>query len=366
MARLVAMQEQMVRIANAVFLVALLIGVSQHGHAWDHPGHMATAVIAFSEIERARPNLIDKIGLLMLKHPDPAPFWVAAEDAKGKERTRRMFIQGSRWPDDVRWTINDRSAWHSARWAIVADDAPPETRKLAEARGGRPAGQALEALTLNAAVLTDPESKPGERALALTWLLHIMGDLHQPFHTTDLFSKDFPTGNPAGSMGFVADPLADSAIQLHLLWDSNTRRSTKLDDVDRYAREIMEKFPRSSLQELTAYEGPEAFEKWARESHQVAVEWAFDVETMPDPEQDPDKVVEKMIQYVLYGVSAVEGAPPVPAEYWEKLQEVAPRRMALAGYRIADIILAAADRIETEKAMSREVLETIHSQGPTN
>ena len=64
-------------------------------HAWDHPGHMITAAIAFFEIERARPELIEKLGLLFLKHPDPAPFWVAAGEAKGKERVRRMFDLGA-------------------------------------------------------------------------------------------------------------------------------------------------------------------------------------------------------------------------------------------------------------------------------
>jgi hypothetical protein len=330
--------------------------------AWDHPGHMAIAAIAFDEIERARPELIEKIGALMLKHPDPAPFWVAAGEARGKELARRMFIQASRWPDDARWTINDRPAWHSARWAVVADDAPPEARKLAEARHGHTSGQAVEALTLNAAVLSDPESKAAERALALSWLLHIMGDIHQPLHTADLYSAAFPTGNPAGAMGFVQDPLADSAMQLHLLWDSNDRRSVEIEHVDGYADAIMKQFPRSSLPELKPFGGPDDFETWARASYQEAADWAFDIEMIPDPEQDPDKVVQKMILYILEGVSPVEGAPAVPDEYWAKLQDVAPRRMALAGYRIADIIIAAADRIDYETSAAREALDAVEGR----
>ena len=82
---------------TALFGLAIGIGLPvQTAHAWDHPGHMTTAAIAFAEIERERPDLIDKIGLLMLKHPDPAPFWVASGGGKGKERTRRMFICSSK------------------------------------------------------------------------------------------------------------------------------------------------------------------------------------------------------------------------------------------------------------------------------
>jgi hypothetical protein len=114
--------------------LTILSTFSSGARAWDHPGHMTTAAIAFAEIERARPDLVEKIGLLFLKHPDPAPFWVAAGEAKGKERARRMFLECARWPDDNKFTNNDRLTWHTARWAIVAKDAPPEAKAAAAAR----------------------------------------------------------------------------------------------------------------------------------------------------------------------------------------------------------------------------------------
>ena len=157
-------------------------------------------------------------------------------------------------------------------------------------------------------------------------------------------------------------------MPLHILWDSNTMRSTKLEDVDGYAREIMEQYPLSSLPELTAFEGPDDFEKWARESHQVAIDWAYDIEALPDPnlDADPDRVIGNMVKYILEGISPVEEAPAVSDEYWNKVQEVVPRRLALAGYRIADIILAAVDRLETERALAGKVLGAMPRHGPTN
>ena len=53
----------------AVAFLACATGV----HAWDHPSHMTCAAIAFTEIEHARPELIEKIGLVLLKHPDRSP-----------------------------------------------------------------------------------------------------------------------------------------------------------------------------------------------------------------------------------------------------------------------------------------------------
>jgi hypothetical protein len=320
---------------------------------WDHPGHMTTAAIAFAEIERARPDLIEQIGLLFLKHPDPAPYWVAAGDAKGKERVRRMFIEAARWADDSKWTLNDRLAWHSARWAIIADDAPPEAIEAANAHEGRPAGQAIEALTLMAAMLSNPETPPLERAWALGWMMHIVGDIHQPMHVSDLYSEEFPTGNAAATLSYVDDPMGETTIPLHLLWDSNVMRSPNLAEVDKYAQAFLEKYPRSSFPELNEHPlgDPEVFREWARESHQVAIDWAYDIQSVRDPntDQDADKLVANMIKFILEGISPVDEAPEVPAEYWEQLQRTAERRLTLAGYRIADIVIAAADNISTHR-----------------
>ncbi len=121
--------------------------------AWDHPGHMTTAAIAYIEIERHRPKLMEKIGALFLVHPEASPFWVAAGAARGKEATRRKFIECARFADDVKFTARDEPTWHMARWPIVEEGSPPEVVAAADARQGKPAGQAIEALSLNYAML---------------------------------------------------------------------------------------------------------------------------------------------------------------------------------------------------------------------
>jgi hypothetical protein len=351
-------QKQRKLEANTSLRTSVLISAvvfcstAMSAQAWDHPGHMTSAAIAFSEIEKARPDLIEKIGLLFLAHPDTAPFWVAAGEAKGKERVRRMFIECARWADDSKFTPNDRLTWHTARWAIVADDAPAEARTAAAARKGKPTGQAIEAANLNFAMVSNHESTPAERALGLCWVLHIVGDIHQPMHTSDLFSKEFPAGNAAAALSYVADPIGDTTMPLHLLWDSNVLRTPSLEAVDQAASEFTKKHPRSSFPELKALPIGESgfFRAWAMESHKVAVDWAYDIETVSDQsEQDAEVLVEKMVNFILNGISPVEEAPDVPPEYWEKLKDTAERRITLAGYRIADLVLAAAADIEAQR-----------------
>jgi len=329
-----------------------LATLASSAFAWDHPGHMTTAAIAFTEIELTRPDLIEKIGLLFLKHPDPAPFWVAAGEAKGKERARRMFIECARWADDSKFTNNDKLTWHTARYAIVEEDAPPEAKAIAAARNGKPVGQALESMALSYGMLSNPESSPTERAWALCWLMHVVGDIHQPLHTSDLFSKTFPAGNMAGSLGYVMDPVSGAPITLHILWDSNDLRVPSLDAVDQAAQEFMKRNPRSAFPELMSHPvtDPNVFENWAKESHQVAADWALaNVEMVPDPNTDKtsEQVVAGLLNFILNGVSPVDEAPNLPDGYWERLKPTAEQRMTLAGYRLAD--LAAAESIEAQQ-----------------
>jgi len=56
-----------------------------------------------------------------------------------------------------------------------------------------------------------------------------------------------------------------------------------------------------------------------------------------------------MMKFILEGIAPVDEAPELPDGYWEKLQTTTGQRITLAGYRIADLVLAAADNIETQR-----------------
>ena len=95
------------------------------------------------------------------------------------------------------------------------------------------------------------------------------------------------------------------------------------------------------------------------ESYDVAVGFAYGygVKTVSDPDKDlhPDSAVKKMVTYVVHGVPPLEEAQEVSAEYWEKLQQVAQRRITLADYRLADLVIAAAERVYSERSYSEKL-----------
>jgi hypothetical protein len=106
-----------------------------------------------------------------MAHPDPGPFSVAAGESKGEERTKKMSIECSRWPDDARNTVFDRSNRHAARWPVLAGDATPEAKAMAASKGNAPSGQAIVASEVNFAMRPDPGVKSYDRAVPLCWLL---------------------------------------------------------------------------------------------------------------------------------------------------------------------------------------------------
>jgi len=309
---------------RAIFLgLAAALAFAPSAGAWTRPGHMVTAAIAYDEIQRLRPELLGALEKMLDAHPDRGPFQVAVDRATGAERARRMFLECARWPDDVRLTPQDHPTWHGTLWPVMAPDASAETRARVAAHGDRPSGEALPALALNYGVLSDGRASLAARAEALCWVLHVTGDIHQPLHTAELFSATYPAGDAGGGRQFVRDPLGDGPIALHWLWDDSISRSGVAADADRRAREIEAAHPRASFKTLGPF-SPDRFAVWAREeSYPLAVSVAYGAGVPTAPSE--------------------AAAPTVPDAKWQTVRREAEVRVALAGYRMADVLIAALD-----------------------
>ena len=85
----------------------------------------------------------------------------------------------------------------------------------------------LTALAENESVVkngNDPERK----AIALAWLFHLVGDIHQPLHTAQLFTTDYPKGDRGGNEICVRVKEAEQPMDLHRFWDGVITSSSNL------------------------------------------------------------------------------------------------------------------------------------------
>ncbi|MGN6850212.1 MAG: S1/P1 nuclease [Sphingomicrobium sp.] len=169
---------------NARLFVSLVAAVSlvpSPALAWGRTGHRVVAAIADTELSGlARANVEEILG------------------------PSESLDEAATWPDDMRadpspfWQ-KQASPWHYVTLnGIVYDHAPPT-------------GDALEALAKFSAVLKDPNASRADKQTALRFIVHLVGDLHQPLHAGKCCDKG---GNDVKVTWF------GKPTNLHAVWDS--------------------------------------------------------------------------------------------------------------------------------------------------
>jgi hypothetical protein len=64
-----------------------------------------------------------------------------------------------------------------------------------------------------------PLGDPERKAIALAWLFHLVGDIHQPLHTAQLFTMEYPNGDRGGNEICIRMTQAAQPMDLHRFWD---------------------------------------------------------------------------------------------------------------------------------------------------
>jgi hypothetical protein len=189
---------------------------------------------------------------------------------------------------------------------------------------------ALAALEKATKQLRSADTSASDRAVALTWLCHLVGDLHQPLHGTALYSTkpalDPPNGDEGGNrLAFKINAEDARAVNLHFYWDSLLFRHEPsfavMDGV--VAHWLSEKaMQRDQFPEFKNTD----FLAWAEESLELAKAVVY----RHQGRLLPLRVIPRKAK--LTGLDA----PVLPEGYAQIAEKTAARRMILAGYRLAD------------------------------
>jgi S1/P1 Nuclease len=275
--------------------------------AWNSAGHITIAAEAYRQLS---PDLRGKVTEILKSHPDYQK-WEARfnRDNAGLDLATFVFMRASTWPDEIRRRHNpfDHPEWHYVDYPLKPPSFPMEP-------GPAPDNDALYGIAQSERLLADSITSPELRAVYLSWLLHLIGDLHQPLHCASLVDDKYPHGDKGGNDFYVRP--ASRGIRLHSLWDGLLGRSGTPRSRMNYAIRIEAEYPRSALPELARNKTPKA---WSLESRQLAVQKAY-------------------LNGKLEGSTSAETAPALPEGYTESAKAVAERQAALAGYRLADEI----------------------------
>ncbi len=210
-----------------LFVAVLLISLScPAALAWNSIGHMAVAYVAYQKLtpaERAR------VATLLQLNPYYKE-WLSFIPAGTSDADRDMyvFMMAGTWPDEIK-AMNAHYA---------GNDTPPKA-ELAALNDGYAAHQAHKYWHFvntpiggsNSAPLTGPTvitkitvfraalaSKIPDalKSYDLAWLIHLVGDVHQPLHCATRVSAANPKGDQGGNLVVVTGP----AKELHAFWDT--------------------------------------------------------------------------------------------------------------------------------------------------
>ena len=284
---------------NLFALALVAAGLLSYGSAfgWGAAGHMMVAKIAYDRLNpraRAEADRLMKISI----GPNDA---LQSND----------FINSGRWADDIKSskTFPKFDKDHFIDIPFSADGTPVPTNQPE-------AENIVKALNDNVQILKNSTDDKA-RAQALRFIVHFVGDIHQPLHCVTRVTKALPNGDRGGNDFYLFNQ-----ERLHAYWDNGADtfpRSSPPPDyappaisqISRPADQIVKENPDSDSAWKAG--GPFDFAGWAKEGNQIAI----------------DSVYKGL----------VEQQKPSD-EYTRASIIIIHRRVAWAGYRLAALLNA--------------------------
>ena len=304
------------RLVSASTLAAaacLAMTVSPAVLAWNAFGHMTVAAVAY---DRLTPAARAEVSRLLRLNPNYGR-WTMGVDRS--ERDEVAFLEASTWADTIKsapgyQNDGERPAGPDAArnigysdtlqhryWHYIDLPLSPDHTPLVQPV----APNALTQITAFRKTLASRSASDELKSYDLVWLLHLVGDVHQPLHTTSRFTRAQPRGDAGGNQVALCE--RPCRHELHAFWDDLLGESKRPDVVLRRVTRL----PRPDAR-LAAIDDES---RWVEESFQIA-------------------------EYQVYVPPIGIGAGPfmIDARYRKNAHRIARQRVALAGARLARVL----------------------------
>lgn len=298
---------------RSLLVLLLFAFVAPNSQAWDATGHRVIAYIAWQQMTpQARQAVIENLKYAPVRSDLPSLFPRNGRSASVREM--QYFMNAAVWPDIVRdrdeaerYQRYHHGAWHYTN--IFWEHAPDGAVRIREDLQPEDAN-ALERIQRLVEMAEHPLVPKAQRAVVIAWLEHLIGDIHQPLHTSARVTQEEPEGDRGGNMFSLG-----GRDNLHWYWDRRIsdempRREGEGDVV--YVRRIgdalMDDYPLASLHSAA---GDMNFEGWVERGFDIASTKFYD--------------------------GLTRGEAP-PASYTEEAADIAAESIALAGYRLGALM----------------------------
>lgn len=295
---------------------------SSTSQAWFGFGHMAVAYVAYQKLTPAKRA---RVAQLLKKNPYYKTTWKAMipPGTPADQQDMMYFMIAATWPDEIKAKNSgyisdgpdggnrppaDPSASQNTGytdknmhkyWHFVDTPFTQDGTKPLPAIPHPNAGSEIAVLrhALNAS------NSDKLKSYDLVWLLHLVGDVHQPLHSSTRVGTSDLQGDSGGNNVKLSDP----SKELHAFWDGLPGDSSNLADVIAYGKTLTPADPLLAQKSAAA--------DWINESFTIAETTVY---------SSP--------------IGTGDGPFTITPEYKDKAQKIAAERVELAGERLANLI----------------------------
>ena len=253
-----------------------------------------------------------EVSRLLHNHPDYER-WIRRSGDEDLDRA--AFVESSIWPDEIRkdrrfYTpgveeptpllpgfpdMERHGDWHSIK--IPMDGrSPPESSR----------GQIDRQLKRLTKSLSSGKISDANRSYAMSWLIHLAGDSHQPLHTTIRLGENGEWDRLGQGLSVINpfNPRREKST-LHEFWDDLPGPSS-------LRGAALEKATRTLILAHPPPASGKPSDGWIEESWQIALNYGY------PHSSDPVAVISR--------------------DFYEQSREIANRRVTEAGYRLAETL----------------------------
>lgn len=311
----------MSKLRPLIALMLCLCVFSSTSQAWFGFGHMAVAYVAYQKLT---PEKKTRVAKLLKKNPYYKTKWQAMIPAgtPADQRDLMLFMIAATWPDQIKgdakyandgtgggnqppvgpvaWQntgygdLNRHKYWHFIDTPFTQDGTTPLS--------AIPSPNAETEIAIFRQTLTS-KSSDKLKSYDLVWLLHLVGDVHQPLHSSTRVGAAELEGDNGGNNVKLADP----SKELHAFWDGLPGDSSNVADAIAYGKTL-------AAADAVLAKKTDASD-WIKESFDIA-------------------------QTTVYSspIGTGDGPFTITQEYKDKARKIADERVELAGERLANLI----------------------------
>jgi S1/P1 Nuclease len=305
--------KKRIHLSASTVLMILVLNVSSY--AWNNSAHMAVAFVAYQNLTLQTQARVDELVRLNPRYQT----WLESIPASTSPARKRLilFMMAATWADQIRSDVRyaGRTPSGSASneiigysdldphkdWHFIDQPFTPDGTPFQQA----PVPNAGTQIPILREVLSSTKSN-AVKSYALVWLLHLIGDIHQPLHASSRFTREWPKGDAGGNYVIICDPQCGS--RLHSYWDALLGKDEDPTQVIEMARTL----PTPSVSLVNKLD----VAAWLSEALTIAAG----------------------IAYANPPIGVGSGPFKLTPEYRKTARAVAGQRVALAGARVAKIL----------------------------